>query len=211
MCQMQPSDAELMRRVCEGDEDAFTAIVDRYKDPLVNYLTNLVRCRERAEDLAQEAFVRLYRHADRFRGYENLAPYLFRIATNQTFTELRREKRWRLLVPRFLAGSVQQAPPADTRLMTDEVQRQVTAALDRLPLMYRAPLALFELEGWSYDDIAKALDCRLGTVKSRIRRARDLMRQQLSGWWMGEHDERQRDRQRDEAPTAHERVATLHL
>jgi RNA polymerase sigma-70 factor (ECF subfamily) len=208
---MQPTDAELMQRVCAGDEDAFAVIVDRYKDNLVNYLTNLIRSRERAEDVAQEAFVRLYRHADRYAGYENLAPYLFRIATNHTFSEMRREKRWRLLVPRFLAESNRLAPPADTRLMTDEVQRQVAAALEQLPPMFRAPLALFEIEGWTYDDIARALECRLGTVKSRIRRARELMRRQLSGWWKGEHDERHGHRQRDEAPAAHERVATLHL
>lgn len=208
---MQLNDAELMQRVCSGDEEAFAALVDRYKDPLVNYLTHLVRSRERAEDVAQEAFVRLYRNADKYRDHEKLAPYLFRIATNHTISEMRREKRWRLLMPRLIAGSAQIAPPPDVGLMTDEVQRKVAAALEKLPLKFRAPLALYEIEEWSYDDIAQALGCRIGTVKSRISRARELMRRQLSGWWIGGHHERHRTWPRDEAPAAHERVATLHL
>jgi RNA polymerase sigma-70 factor (ECF subfamily) len=208
-----PNDAELMQRVCGGDEEAFAAIVERYKNPLVNYLTHLVRSRERAEDVAQEAFVRLYRNAERYRDTEKLAPYLFRIATNHTISEMRREKRWRLLMPRLVAGSPSVAPPADTALMSDEVQRKVAAALEQLPIKFRAPLALYEIEEWSYDDIARALGCRMGTIKSRIARARELMRRQLAGWWIGgkDHDERHRDRQRDQATAAHERVATLHL
>ncbi len=208
---MEPNDAVLMQRVCGGDEEAFATIVDRYKDPLVNYLTHLVRTRERAEDVAQEAFVRLYRFADRYRDHERLAPYLFRIATNHVITEMRREKRWRLLVPRLVAGTTQFAPAPDAGLMTDEVQRKVTAALEKLPLKFRAPLALYEIEEWSYEDIAQALGCRMGTIKSRIARARELMRRQLSGWWQGGNHERHRHWQGDEAPAAHERVATLHL
>ena len=118
---MEPNDSELMQRVCAGDGDAFGIIVARYKDPLVNYLTHLVRSRERAEDVAQEAFVRLFRYADRYREHEKLAPYLFKIATNHTISEMRREKRWRLLLPRFEAGSSRHAPSPDAGLMTAKV------------------------------------------------------------------------------------------
>ncbi len=208
---MEPGDSELMRRVCNGDDEAFASIVNRYKDPLVNYLTHLVRSRERAEDVAQEAFVRLYRNAARYRDRERIAPYLFRIAMNHMISEMRREKRWRLLLPRLDAGTAKLAASPDAGLMTDEVQRKVSAALESLPLKFRAPLALYELEEWSYEDIARALECRLGTVKSRIARARELMRRQLEGWWIGEHHEQRRNWSRDEAPAAHERVATLHL
>ena len=209
---MEPSDSELMQRVCGGDDDAFAAIVNRYKNPLVNYLTHLVRSRERAEDVAQEAFVKLYRNAGRYREHEKIAPYLFRIATNHTISEMRREKRWRLLLPRLEAGTTKLVPSPDAGLLTDEVQRQVSAALENLPLKFRAPLALYEIEEWSYEDIARALECRLGTVKSRIARARELMRRQLSGWWIGGQDhEQRRNWPRDEAPASHERVATLHL
>lgn len=208
---MEPNDSELMQRVCDGDEDAFAAIVDRYKNQLVNYLTHLVRSRERAEDVAQESFVRLYQNAERYRDHVRIAPYLFRIATNFTISEMRREKRWRLLLPRLDAGMTKLAQPPDAGLLSDEVQRRVSAALQALPLKFRAPLALYEIDEWSYDDIARALGCRLGTVKSRIARARELMRRQLEGWWIGGHHEQRRNWSRDEAPAAHERVATLHL
>src|SRR4028119_1102479 len=97
------NDDALMQRVREGDDAAFAEIVERYKNPLVNYLTHLVRSRDRAEEVAQDAFVRLYRNASKYREQDRLGPYLFRIATNQVVTEVRREKRWSLLLPRLNA------------------------------------------------------------------------------------------------------------
>jgi RNA polymerase sigma-70 factor (ECF subfamily) len=204
------SDDVLMQRVAAGDDDAFSEIVDRYKDSLVNYLTHLVRSRERAEEVAQDAFVRLYRNAFRYQQQERLGPYLFRIATNVVVTEARREKRWSLLLPRLHASTRQSVPAPDAELFTSEIQRQVWTALDRLPINYRAPLVLFEIEGWSYDEIAKALEIACGTVKSRISRARELLRKQLAPWWTGEEHERHTNRRLDAQPAARERVAGLH-
>lgn len=208
---MEVTDSELMTRVCGGDGDAFESIVDRYKDPLINYLTHILRSHDQAEEVAQESFVRLFRNAERYRELEKIGPYLFRIATNHAISDMRRRKRWNLLVPRFAAGQARHAPPADAGLLTGETQRKVAEALAALPLMFRAPLALYEIEEWSYEDIAQALGCRLGTVKSRIARARGLMRRQLAGWWIGETDERFRNRERVETAPAPERVASLHL
>lgn len=206
------SDDVLMQRVREGDEDAFGAIVDRYKDPLVNYLTHLARSRDRAEEIAQDSFVRLYRNASKYRDSERLGPYLFRIATNLVVTQARREKRWTLLLPRLNASTRQTAAPPDVDLLAGEIQRQVTAALERLPVKYRAPLVLFEIESWSYEEIATALDLRGGTVKSRISRARELMRRQLAPWWTGEKkDERHAIEKLDAQPAAQERVAGVHF
>jgi RNA polymerase sigma-70 factor (ECF subfamily) len=209
---MEPeNDGARMQRVLEGDDDAFREIVDRYKDPLVNYLTHLVRSRVRAEDIAQDAFVRLYRNAAQYRAQERLGPYLYRIATNVVITEARRQKRWGLLLPRLHASTNHTVPPPDASLVTEEIQRQVHAALEQLPVKYRAPLVLYEIEEWSYDAIATALDCRIGTIKSRISRARDLMRGHLAPWWTGGTHERHTDRRITTPPAAHERVAQLHL
>lgn len=207
---MQSDDA-LMQRVREGDDDAFGEIVDRYRDSLVNYLTHLVRSRDRAEEVAQDAFVRLYRNANKYRQQERLGPYLFRIATNLVVSEVRRERRWSLLLPRLHASTRTTTPAPDTNLFTSEIQRQVAAAIDRLPMNYRAPLVLFEIEEWSYDEIAKALDVRVGTVKSRISRARDLLRRHLAPWWTGGEDhERHTTRRLNARSAAHERVAGIH-
>lgn len=205
------TDDALMQRVREGDDDAFGEIVDRYKDSLVNYLTHLVRSRDRAEEVAQDAFVRLYRNSDKYKQQERLGPYLFRIATNLVVTEIRRERRWSLLLPRLHASTRQTTPSPDTNLFTSEIQRQVAAAIDRLPINYRAPLVLFEVEEWSYDEIAKALDVRVGTVKSRISRARELLRRHLAPWWTGgEAHERNPTQRLDAQSAAHERVARIH-
>jgi RNA polymerase sigma-70 factor (ECF subfamily) len=206
------NDDALMQRVREGDDDAFAEIVDRYKNSLVNYLTHLVRSRDRAEEIAQDAFVRLYRNAAKYRERERLGPYLFRIATNLVVSEVRREKRWSLLLPRLHASTRQSTPTPDATLFTDEIQRQVSAALEKLPIKYRAPLVLFEMEEWSYDEIAKALDVACGTVKSRISRARELLRKHLAPWWIGgEGHERNTTPRLDASPAPSDSIARLHV
>lgn len=206
------TDDELMQRSREGDDDAFGKIVDRYKDSLVNYLTHLVRSRDRAEEIAQDAFVRLYRNIDKYRECERLGPYLFRIATNLVVTEARREKRWMLLLPRLHASTGSSSPSPETAVITDEIQSQVSAALNRLPVKYRAPLVLFEIEEWSYEEISKALQLRTGTVKSRISRARGLLRRHLAPWWIGgKGDERHSTGRLDAASAAHESIARIQI
>jgi RNA polymerase sigma-70 factor (ECF subfamily) len=206
------TDDQLMKLVRDGDETAFCEIVDRYKHSLVNYLTHLVRSRDRAEEVAQDAFVRLYRNASKYRERERLGPYLFRIATNLVVTEVRRERRWSLLLPRLHASTGQSVPSPDATLLTDEIQRQVAAALEKLPIKYRAPLVLFSIEEWSYDEIAHALQLRCGTVKSRISRARDLLRRHLAPWWIGGNaHERHATRRLDAQSAASESIAPLHL
>src|SRR5688500_7114133 len=137
------TDDALMQRVREADDDDFGDVVDRYKHPLVNYLTHLVRSRDRAEEIAQDAFVRLYRNAANYKEQDRLAPYLFRIATNLTVTEVRRAKRWSLLMPRLHASTSQSTPSPDANLLTDENQKQVNAAHEQLMHKFRAALVIY--------------------------------------------------------------------
>lgn len=187
------------------DEAEFTAFVDRHKDALIRYLAHLTRSRERAEELAQDAFVRFYQH-----GGENTG-YLFRIATNAAISNARREQRWRMLFPRFFAGHPQTAPAADQPIVRDEIQRKVREALDKLPIRLRSALVLHEIENWTCEEIARALGSRTGTIKSRIFRARQLMRRELESWWIGGHDERQRSEDAAEHAGACKRVVTIHI
>jgi RNA polymerase sigma-70 factor, ECF subfamily len=184
-------DAALIRRIREGDEEAFTIFVERYQHSLINYLTHLTRSRELAEEIAQDAFVRLYGSVWRCRDEQRLTPYLFRIATNLVVSEVRRERRWRRILPMLTAAQPRSAPASDLPML-EEIQRKVTDALAQVPLRFRAPLVLYELEGWSHDAIARALGCRIGTVKSRIFRARRMMRLQLESWWIGGNDDDRR-------------------
>ena len=156
------ADAELMSRTASGDREAFAALVDRHKNRLVNYLTSLTRDRERAEDFAQEAFVRVFESAGRYQERGQFLPYLFRIATNLLRTEERKARRRELLLHTFHRNGNGHAPSPQTELLQEEIGVRVASALARLPLRYRAPLLLREMEGWSYEDIAAALDCRAG-------------------------------------------------
>ena len=180
----QPSDAELMVRVREGNRDAFADLIGRHKDAVVSYLTRLTGNRDRAEDLAQETFLRLFRSARDYTEQGYLRAYLFRIATNLVRTEERRERRLRLLTP-FLPREEHAEPAAPSGLLRRELHREVSAAVAKLPLRYRVPLVLHEIEGWSYVDIAQEIGCREGTVKSRVHRGRQQLKQKLEPYWTG--------------------------
>ncbi|HVS62807.1 MAG TPA: sigma-70 family RNA polymerase sigma factor [Thermoanaerobaculia bacterium] len=179
-------DARLMAEVKQGDAHAFEQIVDGHKDSLVNYLSRLTRCRDRAEEYAQEAFVRLYQNADRYDERGLLAAYLFRVATNLVRTDERRRKRWRLLVPFIERDDRSREPSPQREVLHEEASNVVAEAIAQLPLHFRAPLVMREIEGWSYQEIAEALGCRIGTVKSRINRAKAQLRERLERYWQGE-------------------------
>ncbi|HWM90742.1 MAG TPA: sigma-70 family RNA polymerase sigma factor [Thermoanaerobaculia bacterium] len=180
-------DAGLMDRVRSGDRDAFADLVDHHKDAVVNYLTRLTGNRDRAEDLAQETFLRLFRSAGSYTEQGLLRAYLFRIATNLVRSEERRERRLKLLLP-FLGGwhpAGHSEPTAPSGLLRRELHREVSSAVAQLPLRYRVPLVLHEIEGWTYADIARELGCREGTVKSRIHRGRLHLKERLAPYWNG--------------------------
>lgn len=181
------------------DPEAFSALIERYKDQIVNYLIRLTGERDRAEDVAQETFVRFYQNHHRYREEGHLTAYLFRIATNLVRSEERRKKRWRILEPIFSRGGSsadgvhtlehQREPDPQRSLLASEEQRKVVQAIADLDLSFRAPLVLREIEGLSYREIAEILDLNEGTVKSRLFRARDLLKKKLEPYWKGEsHD-----------------------
>lgn len=182
-----PSDAELMAATREGDRDAFALLVDRYQDPLVGYLARLTGCRQRAEDLAQDAFLALYQHADRYVEQGRLQGLLYRIATNRLRSQERRARRWRLLEPALVSRNGHRAEPprAPQRVLDDEAQRELAAALAALPIAFRVPLVLHEIEGWPLAEIARWIGCREGTVKSRIHRGRRRLRERLAPYFEG--------------------------
>jgi RNA polymerase sigma-70 factor (ECF subfamily) len=178
-------DGVLFARARDGDGDALTCLVDRHKDPLVNYLTRLSGCRERAEDLAQDTFIRLLERSERHREQGMLRPYLYRIATNLVRSSQRRDRRWRLLAPRLAAsqnGSGGEAPQI-AAVERRELGALLTESLRSVPLRFRVPLVLREVQDWSYADIADLLGCKAGTVKSRIHRGREMLRKLVAPHW----------------------------
>ena len=190
LMEMTLSDGELMARVKAGDRDGFAVLIDRYKHRLVNYLTLMVHDRDRAEELAQETFVRLYVHRARYQERGRFVPYLYRMATNLLRTEIRRRQRREVLLHLFARNGNRESPSPHAELVKNEVGERVAEAIEALPLHYRSPLLLREMEGWSYRDIATALKCREGTVKSRVHRGRERLRKLLEPYWNGGYQKR---------------------
>lgn len=183
---MEPlaTDRQLVEAARQGDLEAFTRLVEREMDPLVNYLTYLTGSIDRAEDLAQEAFLRFFQMLDRYEERGRLRSLIFQIATNQLRNEERRKRRWQRIVP-FLRNGHTQEPGIQTRMLHNELLEKLSETLEDLPLHYRAPLVLFEIQGWSYEEIARHLRCREGTVKSRIHRGRAKVRDRLETYLEG--------------------------
>ncbi len=182
---VRDADADLMARVKNGDRDAFAQLVDRYKDPLVGYIARLTGDHGRAEDIAQETFVRLFQHAARYKEQGRLSHLLYRIAGNLLRSEERRARRWRIVRAKAPVNGHAAVLSPQTEVLRSEAQRQVARALAQLPIKHRIPLVLREVEEWSYEDIAAATGCPEGTVKSRINRARQQLKEQLAAYWNG--------------------------
>jgi RNA polymerase sigma-70 factor (ECF subfamily) len=169
-----------------GDEAAFAALFERWSRPLLRYLERLVREAGTAEELVQEAFVRVHRARKSYRPDARFSTWLYRIATHLAWNELRRPRR------RAPHESVDAAPDARSRLAapgapTDEVvharrvSAEVEAALAALPERQRAALWLAAVEGQSYAEVAAALDTSEKAVKALVHRARAALAEALAG------------------------------
>lgn len=187
------SDHELIEATKRGDEEAFAEIVSRYRNPLTNYLYRFLNDYEEAVDLAQETFVRVYFAVERYHTDYAFSTYIYRIATNLAISEIRKRKRRTLL---SLTGLFQgedenqtefqppdNQPLADANLVEDEQNRMIARAIAALPDKYRAPIILREIENKSYEEIAQILELGLGTTKSRISRARNLLKDKLKHYF----------------------------
>jgi len=183
------SDHALIEATKNGDQDAFAEIIARYRNPITNYLYRFLNDYEEAVDLAQETFVRVYFAIDRYHTGFAFSTYLYRIATNLAISEIRKRKRRRLLSLTGLFQSDEDSDvdyqPADERrlpdaeIVEDEQSRSIARAIASLPEKYRVPIILRDVEGRSYDEVAAIMDLGLGTTKSRISRARGLLKEKL--------------------------------
>ena len=186
------SDHELVDATRNGDESAFNEIMQRYRNPLTNYLYRFLNDYEEAVDLAQETFVRVYFALDRYHTQYAFSTYIYRIATNLAISEIRRRKRRKLL---SLTGLFQgeddsdvEFQPTDGKILADEEMVEgersqiIAKAIAALPEKYRVPVILRDVEGKSYDEVAEIMELGLGTTKSRISRGRALLKEKLQNY-----------------------------
>lgn len=186
-------DADLAALAREGREAAFRELVRRYERPVFSLIFRMVRDRETAEDLAQETFIKILNHIDRYRPEFKFSSWLFKIANNLTIDHLRK----RQLKTISIDGSPHAATAAEVEASTFDVEARGESALEemeskelggaiekaiaKLRPEYRACILLRHVEDRSYEEIAATLDLPLGTVKTYIHRARHELREALSG------------------------------
>jgi len=181
-------DQQLVERAQRGDKKAFELLVEKYQRKLVRLLSRLIRDPGEVEDVAQEAFIKAYRALPSFRGDSAFYTWLYRIGINTA--------------KNYLAASGRRAPTTteveaedaegyaegellrdintpESLLLSKEIAGTVNAAIESLPEELRSAIQLRELEGMSYEDIARLMECPIGTVRSRIFRAREAIAERL--------------------------------
>lgn len=181
------SDEDLMQEVKRGDQDAFAELMGRYELRLFNYLRRTTGNAADAEDVYQEAFLRVYRHAKRFREDANFRPWLYRIATNLCMDLIRKRKRRNETsleadgIRPDSSLSVRDLAPSPAQSSEREERRAALAsAVDLLPAKQRVVFLLARYEGLGYSEIAQSVGVPIGTVKSRMNAAVKRLKDQLS-------------------------------
>ena len=182
------SDLSLVRRVQRGDKAAFDALVLKYQHKVVKLVMRYVRNPAEAEDIAQEAFIKAYRALPQFRGDSAFYTWLYRIAINTAKNAVVSRDRSPIdydLDPQNpdesydMHGRLKDAETPEGLVLTEEIRATVNSAIEALPEDLRTAIILRELEGLSYEEIAAAMDCPVGTVRSRIFRAREAIDRRL--------------------------------
>ena len=177
------TDSQVVQASLEGDSRAFGELVSRYDQRLLNFVYRTIGDRERAQDLVQETFVRVYRHLHRFDQSKKFSTWIYTIASNLAKNELRNRSR----NPLVLFQTIKKNWDADhrplewedTQYKPDDLFRKrhlrskVEEAVSQLPEHHRVVFVLREMEGKTYEEIADITGCNLGTVKSRLNRARN--------------------------------------
>ena len=180
-------DQLLVERVQKGDKQAFDLLISKYQHRIISLVARYVSDQTEAQDVAQEAFIKAYRAIDRFRGDSAFYTWLYRIAINTAKNWLVARKRRPPATDIDAADAEQydmesrlkEHGTPEHELMRDEIKRTVFDTIAELPDDLRTAIMLREMEGMSYEDIAITMDCPIGTVRSRIFRAREAIDEKL--------------------------------
>ena len=190
-------DFQFVEAALAGQKEAFGQLVERYQDRLIHAISRYLGSVEEAHDLAQDDFVQAYTRLESFRGEAAFYTWLYRIAFNLAMTRVRRRRPMQSLdqaKDRLGNEPIDLGATAETGILREEQARVVHMALGQVDEEFRQVLVLRELEGCTYDQISQILEVPVGTVRSRLYRARIQLRDHLAPWLaveMGETDPQQ--------------------
>ena len=179
----ESTDKELVKRVQKGEKGAFDLLVLKYEHKIVNLVMRYVRDPEQALDISQEAFIKAYRALPRFRGDSAFYTWLYRIAVNTAKNYLAAQRRRPMDIELDLQdpeqyglhAKLKESDTPEGLALSQELQDTLESAIAALPDDLRQAIILRELDGMSYEEIAQTMECPVGTVRSRIFRARDAI------------------------------------
>lgn len=181
-------DQQLVERVQNGDKHAFDLLVAKYQRKLIRLLSQFVRDPAEVEDVAQEAFIKAYRALHAFRGDSAFYTWLYRIGINTAKNYLVSQGRKASTLQGIdtedaegfeVSSLLREMDTPESELMSKQIAQTVNQTLEQLPEELRTAIVLREIEGLSYDEIAKIMECPIGTVRSRIFRAREAISEEL--------------------------------
>lgn len=182
------SEAELVKRLKKGDRDTFNIFVKEYENKIINIAYGILSDKEEALDASQEVFIRIYKNISSFKGNSSLSTWVYRITVNICKDYLRKRQRSAKTISIDSTSNedieIKEIP--DTALTPEqsseqtELQLIVRQAIDTLSEEYKTVIILCDIQGLSYDKISELLHCPVGTVKSRINRARQALRRKIS-------------------------------
>ncbi|MFO7526753.1 MAG: sigma-70 family RNA polymerase sigma factor [Ignavibacteriaceae bacterium] len=169
-------DFSLIKRFIDGEEDIFGELVSRHKEKVRNIVYLTLNERDSADDIAQEVFITVYRSLKNFRFESQFTTWLYRITVNKCKDHLRRKTVRRIIIP---FKDNKEDPGYEISPENSNTSEIVRNAISKLPDKMRIPLLLKDIEGFSYQEIAETMQCEIGTVKSRIFRAREGLKKIL--------------------------------
>ncbi len=177
--EMRMDEQELILRMQKGDEMAFSEIVRAYKDKITNFLWQLTGDYQKAAELAQETFLRVYFKANKYKPIAPLSSWIYTIASNLAKTEMKKERRMPTVSFDDVQNSLAEKNDLSNNPRNSELKKNLKKALNNLHPRYRVPVILKDIEGFSQDEIAEILNRPVGTIKARISRGRNHLKKEL--------------------------------
>ena len=186
------SDEELILRFQKGDEQSYIELVNRYRDRLINFIYRFVNDIESAEDIVQDALIKVYTHKHYYKNIAKFSTWLYTIAGNLAKTELRKKKTRKVTNLSQMGPEdkdyelTSNEPETDKAAQNEYLEKRIQIAINKLPLHFKTVTILREIQELSYEEISKIVDVPLGTVKSRINRARLQLQKELKDFKKGD-------------------------